>query len=105
MSKVLDMQISLHDRRLAYLRKVVLRLAVHDQRYNESVQPQDLSKNQDQDHGDEHLALMYVCTHTRVAYNANRIACCEAREAAGESRTQMDETREEGIWLSWVHGS
>lgn len=58
---------------------------------NETVQTQDLSKNEDQDHTDEETGLLGCPSDTSITNNANGKACSKATEADRQTSTQVKE--------------
>lgn len=78
---------------------------------DESVQSQDLSENEDEDHSDEEPRLLRRSADTSVSDDADSIAGRETRQADGKSGAKVDKAPEKkhvNYWEGlpeWVPGT
>lgn len=61
---------------------------------NESVETQDLSENQNEDHAHKKPRLLSCAPHACVAHDANSEACRQPTQAHTKTGSQMEETPE-----------
>lgn len=66
-------------------------LGGEDERHDEPVQPEDLGKDEDEDHPDEEARLLRRAAHARVAHDADGEAGCEAGQADAEASAEVHE--------------
>lgn len=64
---------------------------------NLPVQPQHLSKNQNQHHAHKDSALLHITSHTLITHDANAITSRQTRQTNRKSASEVHEPGEEGI--------
>ena len=60
---------------------------------------QNFSENENQNHADEETRLLRSASHTGIAHDTNRETSCHTSETDGQTSTELDEPRVEGIVL------
>lgn len=67
-------------------------LSGEDQGNNKPIEPQHLSKNQDEDHAHKQTRLLGCASDSRVSHNSDGEASSEAAQTHTQSGTQVQET-------------
>jgi hypothetical protein len=83
---------------------ISLRLAVHQQRDNQPIQPKHLSKDKDQNHPDKQSWLLSGTTHTSITDDSDGESGSETGQANRQARTELNEAGEEGLFLGEIVG-
>lgn len=59
---------------------------------NETVETQDLSEDQDEDHAHKKPRLLSCSPHACVAHDADRKACCQPTQAYAQPSSEVEES-------------
>lgn len=66
-------------------------LGIQNERDNESVEPEDFGKDENQNHSDKEFRLIQVSSDASISNNANCVAACHARKTRREPGCEVHE--------------